>query len=163
MNALLIFDFNKNSNIKDWVIVDDVVMGGRSSGTFGLNSEGHGVFKGTISLENNGGFSSVRYRFPKMELKECTKISIKLMGDGKDYQFRIKSSSGDYYSYVFTFSTTGEWEQIEIPLKDMYPAFRGRKLDQPNFSKDHIEEVAFLIGNKKREEFKLLLDKIELK
>jgi hypothetical protein len=32
-------------------------MGGESSSTFQLNSEGHGVFEGNISLDN-GGFSS---------------------------------------------------------------------------------------------------------
>lgn len=45
----------------------------------------------------------------------------------------------------------------------MYPSFRGRKLAQPNFSSDHVEEIAFLIGNKKPESFKLMIDKIELK
>ena len=40
----LIFDFNKKSDIQNWRIVDDVVMGGRSSGNFRLNAEGHGVF-----------------------------------------------------------------------------------------------------------------------
>jgi hypothetical protein len=47
-------------------------------------------FEGSISLENNGGFSSVRYRFQKIQVKEYTSIVIKLQGDGKD-QFRIKS------------------------------------------------------------------------
>jgi hypothetical protein len=45
----------------------------------------------------------------------------------------------------------------------MYPSFRGRKLDKPNFSEDYIEEIAFLIGNKSEEKFQLLIDKIELK
>ena len=163
MGTQMIFDFNKKSNIENWVIVDDVVMGGRSSGTFELYEDGQGVFQGTVSLENNGGFSSVRYRFEKMQIKESTKVVIKLKGDGKQYQFRIKASSGDYYSYISTFSTNGEWQEIEIPLIEMYPSFRGRRLDQPNFSAETMEEVAFLIGNKKKEEFWLLLDKIELK
>lgn len=159
----IIFDFNKKSNITNWVIVDDVVMGGKSSGTFKLNAEGHGVFEGEISLENYGGFSSVRYRFEKIVVKEYTKIVIKLRGDGKQYQFRIKSNTGDYYSYIAPFLTSGAWQEIEIPLKDMYPSFRGRKLDQPNFSNDYIEEITFLIGNKKQEKFKLMIDKIALK
>ena len=92
-----------------------------------------------------------------------TKIIIKLRGDGKKYQFRIKSNSGDYYSYIAPFLTSGEWQEIEIPIKDMYPSFRGRRLDQPNFSNNYIEELTFLIGNKKQEKFKLLIDKIELK
>jgi hypothetical protein len=163
MASHIIFDFNKKTDIENWIIVDDVVMGGKSSGTFKLSTEGHGVFEGTISLENNGGFSSVRYRFEKILIKESTKIILKLRGDGKQYQFRIKPNTGDYYSYISPFSTTGEWQEIEILLKDMYPSFRGRKLDQPNFSNDYIEEITFLIGNKNQEEFKLLIDKIELK
>lgn len=163
MNSHIIFDFNQTANIKDWMIVDDVVMGGRSSGNFTLSPEGYGVFEGSVSLENNGGFSSVRYGFEKIKVKEFTKITLKIKGDGKDFQFRLKSNSDDYYSYISSFSTTGEWEEIEIPLKDMYPSFRGRKLDLPNFSKDYIEEIAFLIGNKNKENFKLLIDAIELK
>ena len=163
MASHIIFDFNKKTDIENWIIVDDVVMGGKSSGTFKLSAEGHGVFEGTISLENNGGFSSVRYRFEKILIKESTKIILKLRGDGKQYQFRIKSNTGDYYSYISPFSTTGEWQEIQILLKEMYPSFRGRKLDQPNFSNDYIEEITFLIGNKNQEEFKLLIDKIELK
>ena len=159
----LIFDFNKKSDIQNWRIVDDVVMGGRSSGNFRLNAEGHGVFEGEISLENNGGFSSVRCGFEKVQIKDNTKINIKLRGDGKKYQFRIKSNTGDYYSFIMPFSTSGKWQEIEIPLKDMYPSFRGRRLDMPNFSNGYFKEIAFLIGNKKSEKFKLIIDKIELK
>ena len=163
MASHIIFDFNKNSDIENWIIVDDIVMGGKSSGTFKLSAEGHGVFEGAISLENNGGFSSVRYRFEKTLIEESTKIIVKLRGDGKKYQFRIKTNSGDYYSYISPFSTTGEWQEIQILLKEMYPSFRGRRLDQPNFSNDYIEEITFLIGNKNQEIFKLMIDKIELK
>lgn len=163
MASNIIFDFNKKSNLDNWIIVDDVVMGGKSSSNITLSAEGHGVFEGVISLENNGGFSSVRYRFDKTLIRESTKIIIKLMGDGKNYEFRIKTKSGDYYSYISPFSTTGEWQEIQISLKEMYPSFRGRKLDRPNFSSDAIEEVTFLIGNKNEETFKLLIDKVELK
>ena len=162
MNTQVIFDFNKKSNIDGWKIVDDVVMGGKSSGSFKLSSEGFGLFEGQISLENNGGFSSARYQFKKLKVNEAINIVIRLKGDGKNYQFRIKDKSSTYYSYIASFETSGVWQEIEIPLKDMYPSFRGRKLDLPNFSHDYIEEVVFLIGNKTPEKFKLLIDKIEL-
>ena len=45
ISAKMIFDFNINSDIQNWNIVDDTVMGGRSSSQFKLNSEGFGVFK----------------------------------------------------------------------------------------------------------------------
>ncbi len=50
MQTSTIFDFSKKSDMSNWKIVDDVVMGGRSSGTFHLNKEGNGVFKGRVSL-----------------------------------------------------------------------------------------------------------------
>ena len=162
MTSKIIFDFNKYSNIKEWRIVNDGVMGGLSVGSFTLSPNGHGLFKGEISLENNGGFSSVRYRFEKLQVTEDGKITIKLKGDGKNYQFRVKDDSSNYYSYIVTFPTSGEWEEIKISLKDMYPSFRGRKLDMPNFSKNSIEEIVFLIGNKRTENFTLLIDKIAL-
>ena len=163
MNSMEIYDFNQKSDVQGWTIVDDVVMGGQSSGTFTLNENGHGVFKGRISLDNNGGFSSVRYRFQKLAVKEFSRVIIKLRGDGKDFQFRIKAKSQDYFSYIAPFSTTGEWQEITILLEDMYPSFRGRRLDQTNFHEDFFEEITFLIGNKKEENFELLLDRIVLR
>ena len=162
MNSLVIFDFNISSDLQNWRVVDDVVMGGQSSGEFHLNNEGFGVFSGNVSLENNGGFSSVRYRFQKINVKGYKKALLKLKGDGKTYQFRVKVISTDYYYYVASFDTSGEWEEIEITLEKMYASFRGRTLNLPNFSANSIEEITFLIGNKKPESFKLLLDKIEL-
>lgn len=162
MNTKMIFDFNKDKNLNSWQVVDDTVMGGRSDGSFQLSEDGHGVFAGYVTTENNGGFSSVRHDFAKMSVEGYTKVVIKLKGDGKDYQFRIKASQRDYYSYIKQFTTSGEWEEIVIPLTEMYPSFRGRKLNMSNFSADAIEEVTFLIGNKRKESFRLMIDKIEL-
>ena len=158
----MIFDFNENTDIKDWIVVNDVVMGGKSSSQFRLNNEGYGVFEGHVSLDNNGGFSSVRYPFEKTEVSKASKIKIRLKGDGKTYQFRIKDDRNNYYSYITTFSTSNEWQIIEISLEDMYPSYRGRRLSSPNFSHTIIEQIVFLIANKKDENFRLLIDKIEL-
>ncbi|MDC0008155.1 CIA30 family protein [bacterium] len=162
VQAETIFDFDTNSNIANWVIVDDVVMGGRSSGNFSINQDGNGVFKGNVSIENNGGFSSLRYR-KKMKTVPYTKVVLRVKGDGKAYQFRIKTKTLDYYSYIGPFTTTNDWETIEITLSDMYPAARGRKLNFPNYTNEGIEEIAFLIGNKKTEDFILIIDSISLR
>ena len=163
MQSATIFDFNKKADISKWSVVDDVVMGGRSSGNFYLGNEGHGIFEGRVSLENNGGFSSVRYDFDKMSTKDFSKVIIKVKGDGKSYQFRVKSKSSDYYSYITSFETSKDWETIELKLSDMVPAFRGRNLDMQNYDKESIEEVAFLIGNNKAQSFKLEIESIVLK
>ena len=99
MNTISIYDFTKNSKVSDWIIIDDVVMGGRSNGKFNIDSDGNGVFSGDVSLENNGGFSSVRYQFAKINTTKDSKVIIRLKGDGKEYQFRIKNNRNTYYSY----------------------------------------------------------------
>jgi NADH dehydrogenase [ubiquinone] 1 alpha subcomplex assembly factor 1 len=163
MNTQVIIDFNNNSNLSNWNVVDDTVMGGRSAGNFQLTSEGHGKFSGNVSLENNGGFSSVRHNFKRLDVSPYSKIILKVKGDGKNYQFRIKDDRNAYYSYISEFTTNGEWQEIEISMQSMYPSYRGRKLDLPNYVGNYVEEITFLIANKKPQGFQLLIDKIELK
>ncbi|MGV9003876.1 CIA30 family protein [Flavobacterium sp.] len=163
MNPILIYDFTTASNPSDWRIINDSVMGGVSQGTFKIDTDGNGIFEGEVSVENNGGFSSVRNEITKVKVLPGAKVCLRVKGDKKEYQFRVKDNISSYYSYVTTFKTSGEWEEIEIPLKDLHPSFRGRKLELPNFSKDCFEEIVFLIGNKKNEHFKLMIDKITLK
>jgi len=157
----MLYDFNSNSSTSDWQVVDDVVMGGRSDGGFSINEAGNGIFQGKVSLENNGGFSSLRHSL-NAKVGNNTIVRITLKGDGKAYQFRIKSSPYDRHSYISEFQTTGVWQEVVIPLSAMYPAFRGRKLEIPNFNSDQISELAFLIGNKEPENFQLEISKIEL-
>lgn len=157
----ILYQFDKNSPATDWRIVDDGVMGGKSSGDFYINESGNGVFEGFVSLDNNGGFSSVRYR-ETFQIQSQSTIKIHLKGDGSNYQFRVKANSSDRHSYIADFSTSGEWETIKVNLSDMYPAYRGTKLSIPNFDKDRIEQLAFLIGNKKEQEFRLEIKSIEL-
>lgn len=158
---IILYQFDKNSPTTDWRIIDDGVMGGKSSGNFHVNESGNGVFEGFVSLDNNGGFSSVTYR-KDFQIQSQTTIRIQLKGDGSKYQFRVKANSYDRHSYIAEFKTSGEWETIEIELPAMYPAFRGRNLSIPNFDKDRIEELAFLIGNKKEQEFRLEIKSIQL-
>ena len=159
---ITLFDFSKGISIKNWSIVNDDVMGGISNSKFQLSNSGNGIFQGNVSTENNGGFASVRYTMDEVNIEEATAVKIKIKGDGKDYQFRIKNKTSDYFSYITTFSTSGEWQIIELPLNDFYASFRGRKLDLPNFNKKVIEQIAFLIANGTDETFKLEIDKIEV-
>lgn len=157
-----LFDFSEESSLKRWQIVDDIVMGGRSDGTFQINTQGHGEFSGKVSLENNGGFSSLRHNFEMLNSSNYTAFKIRLKGDGKPYQFRVKDSRYNRYSYIYTFETSGEWETITIPFNGMYPSFRGSRLRGANFEGKQMEEIAVLIGNKKAEQFVLQIDKIFL-
>jgi len=162
MRRQIIFDFKQNARLQNWETLDDVVMGGRSQGNISLSAEGYGKFSGQVSLENNGGFSSVRYNPSDLMVNPQDQITIRLKGDGKRYQFRVKHDKQAYASYITYFETTGDWEEISILLSDLYPTFRGKNLDQPNFNHHTIQQLGFLIANKKAQHFELLIDKIIL-
>lgn len=162
MKSLFLFDFSSTSDWSMWEIENDVVMGGISTSQLTRSKEGYAVFTGKVSLENDGGFASMQYHFPPKDIAGYTKAVIRLKGDGKDYQFRIKADLKERADYIFTFKTTGEWQTIEIQLNKMEPSYRGNKLNQPNFNSDQIQEVRFMIGNGRAESFRLEIDKIEL-
>lgn len=162
MNDLILFDFSEAEDWSGWQVENDVVMGGRSSSKLLRSEEGNAIFKGEVSLENNGGFASVQYHFPSRDITGYTTAVLRIKGDGKKYQFRIKEKLQDRASYIYEFETSGDWQIVEIPLKEMKPVYRGRDLDMPNFSANSIQEVRFLIGNKKPQEFMLEIDKIKL-
>lgn len=160
---MILFNFNTEIGISNWKIVNDTVMGGVSNASINKSDSQTGIFKGDVSLKNNGGFAMVQYKFDTIMVDAFTKTTIKLKGDGKIYQFRIKTHLNDKHAYIFPFKTSGDWEHITIPFSMMRPAFRGKKLDIENYPGKQMALIAFLIGNKKEESFKLEIDSVELK
>ena len=158
----IIYHFDNEVNLNEWAIINDDVMGGVSKSNLNINKDGNGVFGGKISTAYNGGFASVRYNCKRIYIKENKSIRLKIKGDEKEYQLRIKANTDDYYSYLLPFKTSGKWEEIIIPLKEMYASFRGRRLDIKNFNNNYIEQITFLIGNKKNESFNLIIDSITI-
>jgi len=160
INTSILYDFTSKSASSDWQVVDDVVMGGRSNGNFQISKEGNGIYSGHVSTENNGGFSSLRHTMKTTDLSHGEYFMLKIKGDGKNYQFRVKDQVSHYYSYKHEFSTTGEWQEIKLKMKDFTPTFRGRTPDLPNFCGEKIEQMTFLISNKTDENFKLEIAEI---
>ena len=158
---MTIFDFSQETSSNGWYVVNDGVMGGLSQGQFSREKD-VAVFKGNVSTDNNGGFTMIQNQFETIKTDKFTAFKIRLKGDGKDYQFRVRSDKNQQHSYVYQFSTTGEWQEISVPFSSLAPRFRGRSLNMPNFDGTKIEEIAFLIGNKKKESFTLILDRISV-
>ena len=157
-----VYNFSTQSNPKEWLVVNDGVMGGVSKSSLKLTDAGHGEFSGHVSLANNGGFASIQLN-TSIELTEGKKfIVLRVKGDGKGYEFRLKGDRSQSESYVHPFQTSGEWENIRLAISDFYPQYRGRKLNIPNFNFESIEQMSFLIANKREEDFELLIDWIGL-
>jgi monofunctional biosynthetic peptidoglycan transglycosylase len=144
-----------------WRSVNDGVMGGVSSG--GMLQSGEAmVFTGELSLENNGGFSSVRSLVPQ-DLTGATSVRIEVRGDGREYQFRIRQNNRlDGVAWRAVFAARDEWQSIEIPLEQFIPVFRGRTVAQagPVVAAD-IQQIGFLLADKNPGRFKLEIRHIE--
>jgi len=161
-NMKEIYRFSTQSNLREWRIVNDGVMGGISRSNLLMTSEGYGQFSGHVSLENNGGFASIQLNQSTTIPAETKYIVLRVKGDGKQYEFRLKSDLYQSVSYVHQFKTTGEWQNIQLAISEFYPQYFGQKLNRPNFNYKNIEQISFLISNKQEEDFKLLIDNISM-
>lgn len=161
-NETTIVDFNTSTGqASSWYIVNDDVMGGRSESSFAI-LDATAVFSGKVSLENNGGFAMVKHPTRTRINADQKQLHLRVKGDGKAYQIRLKSEQGQYYSYQQSFETSGEWEDIYLNLSECTPSFRDRALDLPPFNSNQITEFAILIGNKVEENFRLEIEFVKL-
>jgi hypothetical protein len=152
-----VFDFRTTTNAAAWQIVNDDVMGGVSASTFRLTN-GVAIFQGEVSLENNGGFASVRSLPARHDLAGCDAFVIRVRGDGHRYKFTARTDrSFDSAIYQIVFTTKkGEWEEHRLPMKDFVPSFRGRVLSgEPPLDPAKIASVGFLISDKQAGPFQL--------
>jgi hypothetical protein len=78
--------------LEPWRTINDGVMGGVSSGEI-IETEDGLRFQGFLSLENSGGFASVR-RLLDVSLEGVKGIRLRVRGDGRTYQMRIRQDEG---------------------------------------------------------------------
>ena len=138
--------FTRDTGTGDWQIEDDLVMGGRSRGRLEINEAGNAVFSGSISLENDGGFSSIQRDFDSLDVSGYRALCIGLKGDGRRCQVRVEASPADRHAYAFDFDTTGEWQAVEIPFNRLYAIRHGDRLDLPGYPGQTLSRVQILAG-----------------
>lgn len=163
-NEIILFDFRQSDEVNNWLVVNDGVMGGLSQSEIVLTGSNTALFQGTVSLENNGGFASTRTIAQQYNLAGYDGIIVRLKGDGKKYQFRLRMDDHfDGISYRYHFKTdTNKWIIIRIPFNECVPVFRGRILDGvEHLSANRIQQIGFLISDKQSGLFKLEIDSIK--
>jgi len=130
--------------------IHDNVMGGVSRGAFRANT-----FSGTISLENNGGFASVRWRFGqpqdwsaargmylKMTHDERAEQTFKVVAKslavaravyGANYKITVANPEGSAEPILIPFEAFDELEQM------------GRRVDgAPKLAADQVVEIGLM-------------------
>lgn len=152
-----LFDSGAKPSSLNWNIVNDTVMGGRSSSRWISKSSSPCSFEGYLSLENNGGFASVRCDLNNENLTKTEGIFIRVKGDGRKYQFRIRSQASRWANYSHEFKTVrNKIKTFYLPYKDFEPSWRGRSLNNlPVLKGKDVRGIGFLLGDKIQGNFKL--------
>jgi hypothetical protein len=153
----ILFDFAKVARASGWQIINDDVMGGVSTSQFEV-LDGWAVFRGTVSLENSGGFASVRSALIDEDLAGYDAFVVRLRGDGKRYKFTVRTDPGfnvPIYQCAFT-TKPGEGKELELPCHEFIPSFRGRVLtDLPPLDPAKVCAVGFIIADQQAGIFQL--------
>ena len=158
----VLFKFDDPNAAKPWQTVNDGVMGGRSNGRFKINDDKKLEFYGTLSLENNGGFASVRARGVDLGLAKDDVIVARVRGDGREYNFNLYSQR-TRNSYRQSFKTKrDEWIEIELPVDKFVATWRGRVFPNEKLDPSQINGLGIFLGDKKAGPFKLEVEWIKV-
>jgi hypothetical protein len=158
----LLTDFSSETADFAWYVVNDNVMGGRSSGGFDID-EGRLSFAGSTNTRG-GGFSSIRSRGPELDLSAFTGVRLRVKGDGRRYTWQIRTNArfrGQEVSYWAEFDTSdGEWTTVDIPFSSFVPKFRGFELDGGPPNPATIRGMGLMIYDGKDGPFRILVDRV---
>jgi len=142
-------------DLAPWLAINDNVMGGISLGEMVAMDNGL-RFQGTLSLENNGGFASVRRPIDK-KLDGALGVQLRLLGDGRRYQFRVRQDNKrDGISWRAMFDTDRSWQTVDLLFEDFSPVFRGQLIvDAEALDTTRIRQLGFLLADGQAGSFQL--------
>jgi monofunctional biosynthetic peptidoglycan transglycosylase len=159
----MLIDFTDKKAGHQMNVVNDGVMGGLSQGTIEMTQNDSLLFKGNISLQNNGGFSSFRIAGKLWDLSAWKGVEILVKGDGRTYGLRATTDEKflrSSVSFTADFKTVkDEWVKLQIPFSKMKASWRGRKLDR-NFDPAQIKGLGIILADKQAGKFALEIKSI---
>jgi monofunctional biosynthetic peptidoglycan transglycosylase len=163
-SMMTIFTFDNESDSRRWPATNDGVMGGLSQGQSEITPDGTLRFFGNVSLENNGGFSSIRSLDEERDLSAYDGILIRVRGDGKRYALNLRTDvrirAG---SYRVKFDTAADkWLELFLHFADFRATSFGVELtDAPPLNPRKIRSFGLLISDKQAGPFTLDVDWIK--
>lgn len=154
-------DFSSDETSLKWKTVNDGVMGGISDGSSSITAEQHLVFQGNISLENNGGFSSIRTYGKKHDLSAYAGLQLKIKGDGRMYYLTARTHRRQMLAFWSPIQTKkDEWITVQVPFSSFYATSFGRKIPGLRLNPAQISSIGFMIYDKQSGPFKIEVDEI---
>ena len=153
-----LFDFTEDVAVQAWSPINDGVMGGISQSGLRQDPAGFAVFEGIVSLENNGGFASVRSMPLELGATGTGRYVLDVLGDGKRYKFNLRTdNSFDGVNYQVGFHPpAGVWTEIRLAVTDFLPSYRGRQVpDAPPLDPAKVRQIGLMIADRQAGPFAL--------
>ncbi len=160
----LLFDFADPSSVAEWNAIDDRVMGGVSSSRLRHDPARHADFEGTVSLERNGGFASIRSTPADRGRPGAQACFIEARATGKRFKLNLLTDDGfDSINYQAGFTPSATWQTLYIPLSTFRATFRGREVrGAPVLDPARIRQVGLMIAERQAGAFALEVRRIGL-
>jgi NADH dehydrogenase [ubiquinone] 1 alpha subcomplex assembly factor 1 len=156
-----IADFTEQNVRSQWGVTNDDVMGGVSTSQISIGDNNVLIFSGEVSLENNGGFASLRSPIDDYDFSDYEGFLLKIKGDGKTYNLSFRSTKYfTGYNYTQKFQTEKDkWQIVKLPFKDFKLKYYGREVS--NFElpdKSAIKQISILISDKQQGPFRIEIE-----
>ena len=155
-----------SANATDWYVVNDTVMGGVSSSEVVDGGKGSVIFRGELSLENNGGFTSTRTEAIPDDWTGVTGMKFRVVGDGRSYiatiRVRTRNMRRIYYRQAFD-TTAGVKQEIDLPLANFSAYAYGQRVPSAppvQMVLNQIGSVGVMLADKQPGDFELRIDDI---
>ena len=160
-----LLDFAAPDAAQRWQAVNDGVMGGVSDGRFRMTADRTMEFFGRLSLENNGGFASVRTKPTNFNIHAGDTLVVRVKGDGREYVLNLYTKSRQMaFSYRTALPTAkNEWTEVAVPLEEFIPTSFGNRVQgmgpvEPN----QINSLGVMLSDKQPGPFNLEIDWVKI-
>jgi len=125
------------------------VMGGASTSSFTVSAS-CGIFSGTVTTANNGGFAGCRTLpfAPALRLTSFRGLCLRVRGDGNRYKLIVRD---DYewngVAWAFSFDTRdAEWVSVDAPFTEFVPTRFARKIKGVNLKRDSVTTLQLTLS-----------------
>jgi hypothetical protein len=156
--------FGTEADSAAWRNVDDVVMGGvsRSALRRAAGLPGVASFAGVVSLDNGGGFASVRSDPREWDTAGAEALLLRCRSeDGRTYKFTVRTDDGyDGIQYQQRFAPPQrEWGIVRLPVAGFVATFRGRRVPfAGGLQPGRIRRLGLMVSDKQAGPFELQLE-----
>ena len=156
--------FNTQNSVDAWRVINDGVMGGRSSGGPKF-ADGVMVFEGHINT-NGGGFSSIRLDVEAGLLTQAEALSLRVKSDGRAYKIGFRTDArhrGRPVSFQAPIPPieAGQWREVRVPLSGLRASLFGRPVEGASFDKSKIWEIGLIIADGQDGPFRLEIESLK--